>query len=163
MKTVQNKNYGLEIYRFILCFWVLLYHCLKKTDSKLLLNFITKMYHVPSFFFISFFFLFPTISGRNIQKMKIRLYRLLIPYILWPIITWSFNNISFQIFKKSRFSCFLPFSLLKEQLIVGRPIFAQLWFHFNLILLTILFFILSLFLKINNFFKIVEFIAILFK
>ena len=80
MKTQKNINYGLELLRMLLCFWVVLYHFLKKSDNKLILSFKKKMFHVPSFFFISFYFLFPIINRRKTNKMILRLERLLIPY-----------------------------------------------------------------------------------
>ena len=86
MKAQNNKNYGLEILRMILCFWVVLFHCLRKTDNNIILNFKRKMFHVPSFFFISFYFIFPIIREKNTNKMILRLERLLIPYLFWPLI-----------------------------------------------------------------------------
>ena len=90
MKTVPNKNYGLELLRMILCFWVVLFHCLKISNNNTILNFKRKMFHVPSFFFISFYFLFPIIRSKNTKKMIIRLERLLIPYLFWPLIIYIF-------------------------------------------------------------------------
>ena len=58
MKTQNNKNYGLEILRMILCFWVVLFHCLRKTDNNIILNFKRKMFHVPSFFLFRFILYF---------------------------------------------------------------------------------------------------------
>ena len=161
MRIIKDKNYGLELLRMILCFWVLLFHCLKQNDNIYINNFKKKMFHVPSFFFISFYFLFPVIKERNFKKMKIRLERLSIPYFFWPLLSWSFTNISFLTLKKSRFDRYLPFLELKEQLIIGRKFFGQFWYIFNLLFFSIIFFILSLSFDIKMFMKIVRFLAII--
>ena len=131
MRKISERNYGLELLRTILCFWVVLFHSLRTTKSNFIINIKRKMFHVPSFFFISFYFLFPVINGRNIEKMKLRLERLLIPYFIWPIITWSLSNIIFFLFNKSRFGRLLTLYELIEQWIIGRKFFGQFWFLFK--------------------------------
>ena len=161
MKTVPNKNYGLELLRMILCFWVVLFHCLKISNNNIILNFKRKMFHVPSFFFISFYFLFPIIRSKNTKKMIIRLERLLIPYLFWPLITYVVNNLLFLYYKKSRFNRLLTLNELIEQLVTGRIFYIHFWFLFNLLLISILFFILSFFFEIKNFLNIVQAIGII--
>jgi len=58
MKAIRNKNYGLQLLRMILSFWVVLYHCLTKSKNALILNFIKKMFHVPTLFLFLFIFYF---------------------------------------------------------------------------------------------------------
>ena len=161
MRKLNNKNYGLELLRMILCFWVVLFHCIRKINNNIILNFKRKMFHVPSFFFISFFFLFPVLKRRNASKMIVRLQRLSISYFFWPLITWCFNNILFFNYKKSRFHRFLTLYELLEQWIIGRKFFVQFWFLFNLLFFTIIFFILSISFEMKFFFKISEVLAIL--
>ena len=162
MKPSHDKNYGLELLRMILCFWVVLFHCLQIYNSNcIILFFKRKMFHVPSFFFISFYFLFPVIKGKKNKKMLQRIERLSIPYFFWPILTWNINNIFFSIFKKSRFGIILSFVELKEQLIIGRKFFSHYWFLFNLLLLTYIFFIIALIFESNNFLKIIRFLSII--
>jgi hypothetical protein len=81
--------------------------------------------------------------------MKLRLERLLIPYIIFPIIVWIINNVIFFIFKFNRFNRFLTINQLKIQLIVARGIVGMgaLWFIFNLLVFTFIFFISSILLK----------------
>ena len=105
------------------------------------------MFHVPSFFFISFYFIFPIIRSKNTNKMILRLERLLIPYLFWPLITYAINNLLFLYFKRARFNRLLSLYELFEQLITGRIFFGQFWFLSNLLLITIFIFILSFFLK----------------
>ena len=45
------------------------------------------------FFIISFFFFKNLLVARNLNKSNQKFQRLLIPYIAWPIINWSINNI----------------------------------------------------------------------
>jgi fucose 4-O-acetylase-like acetyltransferase len=84
---IKERNVGLQILRMLLCFWVLLFHCLRKSDFILFKFIKTKKFHVPCFFFISFFYFYPTIEYRDSIKMKSRLERLFIPYTIWPIFT----------------------------------------------------------------------------
>ena len=133
----QNINLGIEILRMILCFWVLSFHCLENNKINYLLYYITKIkiYHVPCFCFISFYFSYNVFfSGTNI-KFKKRIERLLIPYIIWPIIFFIIDN-AFCISK-------ISFHDLELQIICGRQISVSLWYIFTLLFLTILFFIIS--------------------
>ena len=60
MKKNLERNYGLELLRMILCFWVVLFHTLRITKFSFIINIKRKMFHVPSFFlfhFISYFLL----------------------------------------------------------------------------------------------------------
>ena len=97
------------------------------------------------FFFISFYFLYPIISKGNSEKMKLRLERLFIPFIIYPISVWIINNFMFLVLKYNRFNRLLTLHELILNLLVGKGIFGigVLWFHFNLIFLSIFFFITS--------------------
>ena len=150
----QNVNLGIEILRIILCFWVLSFHCLDNNKIYYFLYYITKrkMYHVPCFCFISFYFSYNVyFSGNNI-KFKKRIERLLIPYIFWPIIFFAIDNT----FGISR----ITLHDLKLQIICGRQISVSLWYIFTLLFLTILFFII---LKLfhHYFLFIIEIISII--
>ena len=138
-----EKNVGLEILRVLLCFWVVLFHCINHSDN-IALNFILKKkFHVPCFFFISFYYIFPIIREKNSFKMKLRLERLFVPYIIWPSFIWSLNNLLYMVFNKNRFGRILSLNELKLQLITGRIFVIQLWYLFNLLFFTIFFFIFS--------------------
>lgn len=161
IKTKKNeKNIGLQILRMLLCFWVLLFHCLGKFNGIVFQYLKLKKFHVPSFFFISFFYFYPIIKDRNSLKMKSRLERLFIPFIIWPIIIWLTNNIFYFVFTKSLYRREFLLEELIIQLITGRKFFIQLWFLFNLIFLSIFFFIFSFF-NVNIFFIIMIFIGII--
>lgn len=134
----KNINLGIEILRFCLCFWVLSYHCLNRNKINYFLFKITKtkLYHVPCFSFISFYFSYSIFLHRNINKFKRRIERLLIPYIFWPILIFIINN-----FPYNRTN--ISFYQLKIQLVFGRQFMAPLWYLLSVIFLTLLFFILS--------------------
>ena len=138
-----ERNIGLEIFRALLSFWVVLFHCINFSKSFILNYFLHKKFHVPCFFFISFYYLFPIIRDRNSYKMKRRLERLFIPYIIWPVFIWSINNLLYLFIGNNRYGRILSFKELKLQLITGRMFFIQLWFVFNLLFLSIVFFIVS--------------------
>ena len=150
----QNVNLGIEILRMLLCFWVLSFHCLDNNKINYFVYYIIKrkMFHVPCFCFISFYFSYNIyFSGNNI-KFKKRIERLLIPYICWPFIFFAIDN-TFGISRISLHD-------LKLQIICGRQISVSLWYIFTLLFLTILFFII---LKIfqHYFLFIIEIISII--
>ena len=87
---------GLSFLRPFLSFFVIMGHChdiqktreawrrfYQKTDNY--------AFHVPIFFLMSFYFNYKTIISRNYEKQIKRLERLLIPYIIWPIILFFFK------------------------------------------------------------------------
>jgi fucose 4-O-acetylase-like acetyltransferase len=144
----QKRILGIEILRMFLCFRIVLLHYYS-SDNKYILKLKKNHFQVPCFFFISFYFLYPIISETNFKKFKLRLERLLIPYIIYPIMVWIISNLMFLIFKFNRFNRLLTLRELILNLLVGKGIFGigVLWFHFNLIILTALFFIFAYFLK----------------
>lgn len=153
----KKRNLGIQVLRMFLCFRIVLLHYYSSKNI-----FIKKLkkrrFQVPCFFFISFYFLYPTISQKNKNKFLLRLERLLVPYIIHPIINWIINNLMFLIIKFNRYNGFLKLKDLTTQIIVGRGIYgiAVLWFHFNLLIFTIFFFIFSFILSNHflNFFQI---------
>ena len=146
--TLNQRNLGIEILRMFLCFRIVLLHYYS-SNNQFILKIKSNTYQVSTFFFISFYFFYPIIYKRNVGKFILRLERLLVPYALHPIINWNINNIMFLIFKFNRYKRILTLKDLKKQIIVGRGIFgvAVLWFHFNLILFTIFYFICSYLFK----------------
>ena len=91
-KEIQiNINLGIEILRLILSFWIVIAHCsyIKINHIK----YLGRHFHVPTFFLIAFFFYFRLFSERLISKIISRFERLLVPYLIWPIIVLIINNI----------------------------------------------------------------------
>jgi fucose 4-O-acetylase-like acetyltransferase len=89
-----KSNLGIEILRMILCFWVITFH-FAGNSNKVKYKILQTFYHVPTFMLISFYFSYKAFISNDIIKYKMRLERLLIPYIIWPIIFLSIS-ISFD-------------------------------------------------------------------
>ena len=155
----NKKNLGIEILRMILAFWVLIFHCYNK--SQRLRKIIDKrLFHVPTFMFISFYYFYPLLSSRNINKIINRYERLFIPYIIWPIILFIFNYLisffGFNLLKKNL--------LLKDfyiQVLIGTRYYVGFWFLFNLIFITFLFTIIY-FIFTKNFLLILQIMSFIF-
>ena len=92
--------------------------------------------------------------------MKKRLERLFVPYLIWPLFIWFANNLLYLFIGNNRYGRILSFKELTLQLITGRMFFIQLWFVFNLLFLSIFFFIISI-LNEYIFFIFANFIFIL--
>ena len=154
LKKSNNINLGIQILRSLLCFWVICFHCLN--DKKI--NYITfyiakkKLYHVPCFIFISFYFSYNIFSQRLINKFKNRIERLLIPYIIWPIIIMIFDNI--MIDKSFSFYNYMI------HLILGVKISVPFWYLFSVIFFSVFIFIISLIYK-QNFLFIIQLSAVI--
>lgn len=145
----KRINIGIQLLRMILCFWVVCYHCLR-VRNKIICNIIfRKVFHVPTFMFISFYYLFDNLYKRNINKIKNRFIRLLIPYLIWPILIWIINNLLIVSIKFNRFNRFLSLYDLYIQFLIGRSFHAVFWFLFNLIFLTNFYIIISFIFKKN--------------
>ena len=152
----KNINLGIEILRTILCFWVVCFHCLNDKKISYTIFYIAKkkQYHVPCFSFISFYFSYNIYSQRNISKFKNRIERLLIPYIIWPLIIIVFDNITQE--KQISFNNFI------YHIILGTKIMIPFWYLFSMIFFSVLSFIISLIFK-KNFLSIIQlWAAILF-
>ena len=141
MKSKVKRNYGIQILRMILSFWVILNHYYKPKNKDLKNIIIEHRFHVPTFIIISFYFLNRNITERNIKKIKERLERLLIPYKVYPILNYLISNFLYIYYGSKDFK--IKFTLLLQQFLIGRGIFSVLWFQFNLIVLTIFFYIIS--------------------
>lgn len=134
-------NYGLQLLRMIMSFWVVLNHCYKTKNNLLYKIIFGHRFHVPTFIFISFYFFYKNISIKNIDKMKVRLEKLFLPYLIYPIFIWLLNY--FLLIKSGEFRLKVYYKSLIIQFLIGRGVHGILWFHFNLILLTILFYIIA--------------------
>ena len=145
-KIRNNRNLGLEILRMLLCFWITVIHSCKINTS-----FFYKLYHskfhVPAFMNISFYFFYYNLYTRNLNKIKLRFERLLIPYIIIPIFIMIINNILFKLKINFRFNREFSINDLLIQFIFGIKIHSIFWFHFYLIFLTLFYSILSIIFK----------------
>ena len=141
-KKKKGVNYGLSVLKFILSFIVLTSHNFdrKTTKNEYILNFTReRKLHVPSFFIMSFYFMSEHLNSLKVKIFLQRLMRLLIPYIGWPIIIWNINR-----FLNRKYNKNLPgtYEELKLQLLWAQIYIRPLWFQWELIALTILFYII---------------------
>ena len=133
-------NFGFALLKNYLAFDVIISHCFytrtKQSDTILFITRRRKI-HVPSFFILSFYFNYNTLISYDIKKKINRIIRLLIPYILWPIIIFVFCNLNsnYTKFKKLTSYDILIFQLLTGQ---GQDLF-HFWYLFDLITTTLLF------------------------
>ena len=150
---IKNKyNLGLGLLKVILALSVIVSHIFKKksTNNKFLLYLLQRRrIHVPSFFIMSFYFMYKDLIILNINKIKLRFERLFIPYFFWPIILWIINNILKLIFNIKLSSTLKD---LKNQLLWGNNFIIQFWFLWDLIMITVFFIILIFLLKRNSLF-----------
>ena len=123
----------------ILCFWVIAFHFGGKKNIqkyKILRTF----FHVPTFMIISFYYSYKLFIPNNILKIKQRLERLFIPFIIIPFI--KFGIILLR--ENSRINKKELFSNLILQYLTGYKIIIALWFLHFLFIFTILFEIIFL-------------------
>lgn len=149
-KELENRqlNIGIEILRFLLCFWIVIIHCsnVKKAHQ----SFLSKKFHVPTFIFLSFYFSFQAFRKREITKIISRFQRLLIPYVLWPSIILIINNFLHFFFSFGQFSKKLTMNDMYVQILVGSRFHGVFWFQFNLLFLSLSFTIISFIFKEKN-------------
>ena len=117
-----NINLGIQIMRALLCLWIVIKHC--STFRKNHKKYLSKDFHVPTFFLLSFYFYYPIIFKKNIEKVISRFQRLSIISLKYPIAEISLKNCCLQI-------------------LLGSPIHYIFWFQFNLIFASLIFAIIS--------------------
>ena len=146
---------GLSILRPFLSFFVIMTHCYdipknQKAWKRLYQKADRFLFHVPIFFLMSFYFSYKTIISRNYGKQLKRIERLLIPYIIWPIISFFFNRILNRIIV-TKIIYIYTFNDLKIQFLYGfgHSFNGVLWYQYDLILITICYFLIALLFKNN--------------
>ena len=160
-KNNYNKkeiNIGISFLRVILSFMVILDHFY---DYAILSKYYYILYyHIPTFFLISFYYNYNTLTSFNINRIKSRFGRILIPYFSWCTISWIINNIYYYFLKRE---CRHSFKDYLINLMNGHIFLVPLWFQNNLILLTLILTIIIFSFK-NNYiyiFHILSFLAII--
>ena len=157
----RNKNqinFGIQILRTILSYLILQFHCynIKLTNNKILILLIQAFhFYVPTFYIISFFFSYNIIKLKIINKIKLRIERILIPYLIWPFLFFLMKNIKYYIYGEKKY-------MLKDliiQYLTGKRIYEIFWYLCNLILSFILYCIIALLYE-NKFLLIIQLIGI---
>ena len=154
----KNRILGIELLKALLCLWVVIIHCWNSTNK--IVKYLRRGFHVPTFFMISFYFFYPILSERKRVKIIFRFQRLIIPYIIWPIVIFSLNNILMKNISFGQFKSKISFKELYLQLIFGARFHWIFWYQFNLIFLSLIFTIISYIFK-NNLLVILDFIAVM--
>ena len=147
--NIKAFNYGLALLKSILSFSVVVSHNFKSNPNKnKIIFYIThiRLRHVPAFFIMSFYFTCNNILSLKVKNVFRRLERLLIPYIIWPIVVYTINHF-FNYIYKTRFLD--SFRMLKIQFLWGSTIVPQFWFQWNLIVITLIFFIIIFIFRKN--------------
>lgn len=138
----KKLNVGIQILRMLFSFHILVFHCIdkKKYKGKIINNLINNVgIDLGVFFIMSFYYSYNSFTSKKIVKIKQRFYRLLIPYIIWPLFFFTIHNFLCYINRKKNY---IKSNLLYYQWLVGCGIHIVFWFQFNLIILTIFFLII---------------------
>lgn len=162
-QSLNNKNSeinkGIQILRMILAFLIIQLHCLNIRQTKSIILIGLSKYHlfyVPIFYVISYYFSYKLFAFKNIEKIKLRIQRIIIPYIIWPSLYFALNNLICFLF---HFKKIIIVKSLFIQLLTGKTFYSVLWFQCNLILSFILLLIVS-FLRSKNFLFNIQLIGI---
>ena len=159
-KPFNDKiNLGIEILRTYMSFSIIIIHFLKrKYNTNFFIRFMIRglPFYVPTFFLLSFYFSYNIFTAKNIVKIRERFIRILIPYIIWPIFIW----IRDLIHEKKSFH-FKLFKHLFIQLLIGFDFYAVFWFHFDLIIISIIF-VIIIFSFNSHYFLILKITGLLF-
>ena len=154
----RNINVGIQILRFLLCFWIVISHSAKIKDQHKKL--LARGFHVPTFILISFYFFYPLLEKRVIVRIISRFQRLLIPYIIWPLIFFVTKNFIIKFISPDKFGKYLNFKDIYIQILTGTRFHIIFWFQFNLLFLSLLLSIVSFIFK-NHFLVILKFMGII--
>ena len=145
-RNIQNIDLGIDILRVILCLWVVFVHYVDIHIDHFLIK---KGVHVPTFFLLSFYLYYKSLSKRYIDKIVNRFKRILIPYIGWVIIIYIINNLFIIFFSVGIYQYKLRIKDVFLQILTGSIYYKVFWFQFNLIFISLFLTIFSFFLKKN--------------
>ena len=155
----MNRNtykWGIGVLKILLCFCVILIHYGQGSSITQIFSALMSS-AVPCFMIITFYFNSKIINEGNTAKIRDRVFRLIIPCIIW-------GGIYFVAYKLMYYLKLRDYDLswkdLLWQLLTGHSYNAPLWYMYVLIILTVLFsIVLSLCKNRHN---IILFIILLF-
>ena len=155
----KKINIGIQILRMILSFWIVTIHSyFFKNKYSLKRHFDQKMFHVPTFMLISFFFFYHHLSKRDSHKIKRRFKRLLIPYFTWSFVYLLINNAILKVFGIKNFKRLISFKDFFFQILLCNIYYANFWYINVLLFLSLLFSIIAYIAK-NNFLFFIQLIG----
>ena len=137
---IKQFYLGIEILRMFFAYIIVFFHCMnREIYNHIFIKFITNIvsFGLYTFFFLSFYFSYNSINSKKISKIKERFKRLIIPYIIWPIIIYAQKKLFNFINGKENDG--ILFKFLIYQILIGNGIYSVLWFSFNLIFILLLF------------------------
>ena len=117
--SIKNINIGIELLRMIFCFLIVVYHLHSNEKKSYIMNLSLCClgFYTATFFLISFYFSFRCLTSNNIIILKERLRRIILPYVIWPIIIFLEKNII-----KYKYSNKFPYSI--KHLILQLVVFV---------------------------------------
>jgi hypothetical protein len=146
----KKISIGIELLRIFFSFNIFFFHCKNKYIYKKQLYNINREFvsiGLITFFILAFYFSYGLFSSKNIKLIKQRFQRLLIPYIIWPIIIYIHKNNVFYYFLYLQY---YKLKILLYQFLIGHGVAIVFWFSYNLIfislMLTIIIFIIKIYL-----------------
>jgi fucose 4-O-acetylase-like acetyltransferase len=142
MYNVKKLYLGIEILRTFFAFFILLFHLMnRKIYSLIFIKIVIQIMGLAlkSFFTISFYFSYNSFNMKKINKIKERFKRMIIPYVIWPIIIYLQNTLFSYMHDKEKG---VLFKFLIYQILIGNGIYLYFWFSFNLIFISLLFIII---------------------
>ena len=142
----KNFDIGIAFLRVILCFLVIIHHCYRyesKTSKWTIIikKFDNFSFQVRTFFLMSFYYLYKTLLSFNFKRIYERYRRLLIPYIIWPVIFWLLNNLLIRKNPNLRLNYSAWF--LRQQLLYGDYLIQSYWYLWDTFIITGLFIIIA--------------------
>lgn len=135
--TKNVPNFGIELLKTIIFFFILVYHCYdqKLCENKILRTILDAIpLYFPTLFLIYFYFSYNHLSNKSIPQILKRFIKLIVPYFVWPLFFYIINTLSTDR-RTEKYS-------LKDlfiQLIIGRGIACVFWYQFNLLIIIIIF------------------------
>ena len=158
----RKINLGLQLLRMILSFWIVIIHSyFFKGKKKLKKHFDEKMFHVPTFMLISYYFFYNHLYKKDNFKIIQRFKRLLIPYIIWPFIYLVINNSVRKLFSIKNENIDLNLKrpiYIKDyffQIVLSSRYYPPFWYINVLLFLSIIFTIIAYIFK-NQFLFIIQ-------
>lgn len=148
-EDINSKKYylNIQILRMMLSLFIVIFHfsVINNYSSQIIKLIIEPVsFYLATFFIISFYFSYNVIESRNIYKIKQRFKRILISYIIWPIIFFIINNLGYHVFGKKNKIQIKQFIF---QLLIGNGFYCYFWFQFNLVIILLLFIIIIFIFK----------------
>lgn len=147
----KERNIGLELLRVVLSFMVVCAHFWSYRENSGRVLYIPLKIHtkfagcaVPAFMLISFFFMADTLEGGSKSALCKRFRRLFTPYIAWPLIYFAVYIVADALRIMTNMPSIEWIRGLGWQLLLGSSPYLDpvLWFHADMIAITVLFAVL---------------------